>query len=524
MLHRLPHRLLLRLAAPFLLLAAAAAQPPAFLVLQTCGPAAWRARLGPTDLGSLLATAEAEALWRPWSEAVAAELLRRDDGAASARQRPRLHDYAGAITVAAWLEQAEDALHAPRWSLTIEAEPDGHTDLALLGDECRGFFARLFATEDKGRRWRDLEFVPPRLIDGRLVAVLAAREDCAAAAQRRAAAAPLAPPTVLRAVVDVPAALGLARDRWQNRDWYRSLLGPATQQFTVELGCAGPRLRLDLGVQFGPGARGLFAGLVPPRPGVPALERLLPPDTVAFSQSHWDPASLWEAALVAEACFEDRDLAEVRARFARWNGMDLAKDLAPLFGDEVLHLWRANAPGTKDHSVFGNLTIAVPLSAGADAVPVLRQVLARNGIRAELGGDSVLRAGFGVFPEFWLAAGHGVAVLGIDSGGRDHVEAVLARAAQEAGAPAQAVAAVPHAPPGWNGRGEFDLGMLLGRHVATARALLRTLLDASLHLPRPDAMARAAERWLPLLQRAGLAKVTTLSGTTGHGWLLRVCW
>jgi hypothetical protein len=151
----------------------APAAPPAILSLRTFGPAAWRARLGPTNLGTMLASAQAEAIWRSYVDGAAAWLKRaRCDAVAIARERPVAFDYAGAIAVVVWLEQAEDALHLARWSAAIVAEPDGKTDLAALAAESAGWLGDSLAKE-RGRHWRDLTLAPPRVRDGRIVAVLA---------------------------------------------------------------------------------------------------------------------------------------------------------------------------------------------------------------------------------------------------------------------------------------------------------------------------------------------------------------
>src|SRR5262245_42428025 len=203
--------------------------PQPILCIRTFGPAAWRSRLGPTNLGTMLASAQAEAIWRSYVDAAAASFRgARCDEVAFAREWARALDYAGAIAIVVWLEQAEDALHSARWSMAIVAEPDGQTDLGALAAQSAAWLGDILGVE-QGRHWRDLTLVPPQVRDGRIVAVLACPEDVDAAIARAVALRPptLAAPSVLNVEIDPDAALGLARDRPEDRDWWRALIGDA---------------------------------------------------------------------------------------------------------------------------------------------------------------------------------------------------------------------------------------------------------------------------------------------------------
>jgi hypothetical protein len=499
--------------------------PPAILCMRTFGPAAWRARLGPTNLGSMLASGQAEAIWRSYVDAAAASFRdERRDEVAFAREWARALDYAGAIAVVVWLEQAEDALHPARWSMAIVAGPDGQTDLAALAAQSAGWLGDILGKE-QGRHWRDLTLVPPRVCDGRIVAVLACPEDVDAAIARAVTLRPptLATPSVLNVEIDAHEALGLARDRPEDRDWWRALIGDATQHVTLELGRAGPQVALDTGLEFTAGDRGMLGALCPMRKGVPAMEWLIPEGTSAHMTGHVDFAALWHAAVAADAQLRDMDLDTARKRWAKDLGLDVATDLAAHCTGDAMLLWQASAPEDKDHSLLGNLCIVVPLRDEPAAVAGIKALLPRLGRWARVKQGVLLAEQEGVLwrPALCLGIANGVACLAVGSNGREHVLAVIDRAA---GGPPRTNprAAEPAAPTGWNGAGRIDVEIMLSRHLANLGRLLRALTGASVHLSPHT--AREANRWLPLLRQYGLAAATRLSGATPTTWRQRVLW
>ncbi|HEX6812212.1 MAG TPA: hypothetical protein VF384_11355 [Planctomycetota bacterium] len=503
------------------------AGPPAIVCLQTFGPAAWRARLGPTNLGSMLASERAESIWRSYVDDAKASLRHaRRDEVAFTREWTRVLDYGGAIAVVVWLEQAEDALHSARWSMAIVGEPDGHTDLAALAAESAGWLGDSLGKE-RGRQWRDLTLVPPQVRDGRLVAVVACTEDADAVIARAVALRLPAPPapTALHVEIEVDEALGLARDRPQDRDWLRALVGKATQRVTFDLGCAGPRLALDTGVEFTAGDRGMLGGLLPIGKGVPAMEWLIPEGTAAHMTGHVDLTALWSTAVAAEAELRETDAATVSKQWAKHLGLDVATDLAPHFADHAMLLWQASASEDKDRALLGNLCIVVPLRDEPAAVAGLTALLPKLGHRAQVRQGVFLaeRAGVLWMPALCLGIANDVACLAVGGNGREQVLAVIDRAA---GGPPRTNprAPEPAAPAGWNGAGRIDVEIMLGRHLASLGTLLRALTGATLKLPRHDSLAREANRWLPLLQQHGLAVATRLSGATPTTWQQRVLW
>lgn len=500
------------------------AQQPAPLLLQvtTLGPAAWRARLGPTSFGSMLASQQAEVIWREYADAVDAALQRaRGEDEAFGRERARLLGYDGQVQVVAWLEQAEDALHLPRWSAALIAEPDGHTDLAAMADECRGWLDRL--GDAASTPWRDLRLSAPQLDKGRMIAVLASAEDAAAAWQRARAwrCEPLAPPAVLRAQFELQPALGLLRDRAVERDLFAALLGPATQRCRVQLGSSGPQLCLDTTVDFGAGDRGVTAGLWPQRQGVPDLDWLVPADGIAAGRvGRADFAALWRGIVVAWAAAADVAVPAFQQRLQRAYDCDIGADVAACLGDETLLLWWRSDAAAADATLLANACLVVPMRDEKALMSKAGALLQRLGALAMPDDDGVLWADLPALGSGTLALGFGVVCLAFGEQARLHIDAVLDRAARGRRR-AEAAPLPAAAPPGCNGRGSLDVVNLLAGHLGGVLDLGRSL---GLQLPHTGELAAEIERWRPLLRAQRLGEATTLVGTTAAAWQARILW
>ena len=113
---------------------------PHFL-LDTVGPDGWRTRLGPTNLGSLLASEQGKALWQPSVLPLlgqAKAMLGGDETGAAAEER--LLGHRGRIRIGVWLDlEARSAGDAIAMATLIEG--DGRTDLASLANDLRTLFA-----------------------------------------------------------------------------------------------------------------------------------------------------------------------------------------------------------------------------------------------------------------------------------------------------------------------------------------------------------------------------------------------
>ncbi len=495
--------------------AVAQAPPPVMLHLTVAGPAAWRARLGPTNVGTMLATSQAEAIWRGQIDKVDRALRPAHERAAGgAAARPRFFDYAGEVQLVVWLEQAEDALHLRRWSAAMIVGSDGRTDLATMVAEGDEWLARTGAAAVP--RWLEMQVQPPVQHDRRIVVTMACAEDDAAVAARAVAftGRPLGD-AVLRLDLEVPTVLGTLRDRPSEREFVAALLGPGTQRATLEVGHVGPQVAIDLCVTFGGDGRGVLSGLLPAARETPHLLRFVPDDTATHYAWRIDAPEFWKRAIDAAAIAADMEPKVLHERLSKQCGVDVAKQVMALLSAEALLLWRAAGEHDDASGLFANLCLVVPVSDEAALIEAARTALTGAGKRPVLDDGGVLRCDT-VFAS--LAIGHGIACVAFGTRGAAHRDAVIEHAAAGRRPDAPAVPS-QGAPKGCNGRGRIDVATLFERDLH-----LRWLPIAITDRGNVARIAGEATRWLPLLREHGLADASTLGGVTTDAWRLRILW
>lgn len=501
--------------------APAAAARPVLLQLTIAGPAQWRSRLGPTSLGSMLASQAAERIWRGYADRIDAALRQaRGEEAAFQRERARLLDYGGDVHVVVWLEQAEDALHVPRWSAALLATADGRTDLPAMAQECRGWLERAGALA--ATPWRDLQLTPPAIDGGRLLLVLAEPGDLAGARARAAALAPapLPHPQVLRLQLDLQPALGLLRDRAFERGMVAAAIGSATRRLQLTIGSRGPALAVDVELQFAGDDRGLLRGLCPSSPGVPDLDWLLPRGLAGQRCGRADLPALWRAWLELYAAMLEVDPAAYRARLEKNHGGDLEAQLLAALADESALLWWRGSDGAET-SLFGSACLVVPLRDHREQPQLLANAAA---MLSRLGWWSVGTDDGGVLRAKWgtlggeLALGEGVLCVAFGDEARPCIDAVLQRA-QHGRRQGQPQPLPRDAPSGCNSRGSIDAVRMLPAAASALVGLLRLF-----GLPIDGDLAAEAARWQPLLAQQGLQRLEALAGTDAGAWRLQLRW
>ncbi|MBL8754115.1 MAG: hypothetical protein JNK15_12515 [Planctomycetes bacterium] len=494
-----------------------AAEPPELLRISLAGPATWRVRMQPTDLGAMLATEPAEKLWRRHVDDLDAT-LRAVHGADAefARERARLLDYAGTLHVVTWLEQAEDALHVPRWSAAVVAEPDGHTDLEAMARESEGWLRRV--GEQASNAWRELRPGTPRVHAGRLVVVFA-DDDARVAATARALAwrgKPLDPRDVLRVEGEVGPLLGLLRDRAWERGLAADVLGAATRRFVVTCGAFGPDVAAMVRLQFDAGGdRGVFAGLAPVRTGVPDLQGLVPDETSLRVAWQVDWAAVWNSYCTVLAGVQERSVAATRARLQRTCG-DVVQSLVPHLRSDVLLVC---GPGDPDDGVvpFARAGLVVALQDQDRVVEALAPVVAAFGARFLPAADGAQVADFGFVQLF---VGDGVLVLGSAEHGPGLAAQVRSRIAETGVPPAK----FADAGAGVSGAGTVAVGAFLRGELYAALRLLPMLLGSDGLPTGPTGLVDEVERWTPLLKAHRLdTAALDLRGRTDE-IVVRVLW
>ena len=496
-----------------------AQEAPELLRLAIAGPATWRTRLQPTDLGSMLATAAAEKIWRRYVDDLDGALrgLRGAD-AEFARERGRFLDYAGTLHVVAWLDQAEDALNVPRWSAALVAEPDGHTDLAAMAAESEQWLQRLGDTTSNA--WRDMRPSPPRVHDGRLVLVFASDEDREPATARALAfrGKAIDPRDVLRVELEVAPMLGLLRDRAWDRGFFADLLGAATQRVTGTLGAFGPDLSAAVRVEFAAtGERGVFAALVPERNGVPRLSGLLPNEVSLHGAWHIDWSAAWRTFCSVWGGVGERSPAEARERLERQLGIDVGKVIAPMLREDVLLVCDRGDPD--DGAVpLARACLVVPLRDAEKLVEALEPVVKHLGGFAVHGGDALWSC---TFPDgIELVVDEGLLCIG----GVAHRAAIAAKVRERAAAAGVPAAQSDDAGAGVVGRGEIAVPVFAQSELFPALRLVPLLFGVAFRLPAREFLADEVARWTPLLHQHRLGAAAMQMRTRPGEVLLRILW
>jgi len=528
-----------RPATPLFLLAALGqtrAQDPTATPLvrvDALGPAAWRTCFLPTNLGSLLASADGEKVLRPLIEELD-QLWRQVDPEEQAAARARILAFGGHVSIGVWPspERADPTPAALAVAIGGAAEDElrglaGDLErwLRLLGkDEAHEIAGQAFRVVRDG----DMACTTPKLIDDHLLALVAdglPGLDLAARVAlpwlRTAAAPPANAP--LRITIDL--AQGFAHDRGLASQRVFVPLGLASlSQFVVTLGTDGPRVKADFELRFKAGERGLFAGLFPERDGVPALGDLVPKDATGWKVGWLDPAALWRAGLRAAAAERQMTEAEI-AQETTVKGVSIGDDLIAHLGDRVLVVWREE-PGDEDDAKRLALSLVMPARNEPAVHAALAKLLADTSMQVT-DRDGVLRATEAeswLFPALHLVAGHGVVGLALGRRGGEELDAIVARAKDREPAPPPGVDQWrKRAPAGFNSIGSLALDTFLHHQL---QWMLEGLGEPGAQFLTLDAksIAAALQPLLPLVVEHDLARVVTLTGCAEGRWCLRVLW
>jgi hypothetical protein len=545
--------------APFLclaLLAPALAQTEAAAVaphvrIESVGPAGWRTRFAPTNLGSLLESQQGRKLWQPGLGPLLAfwrQLADSDAEHAAARQR--LLDYGGRIRLAIWLQPGEFANQGP-FAAALVLEGDGHTDLAALAQDVQRLQGQLDG------EWRDEE------LDGLPLRVLAADEDrmsapivgehhllCVAAEAADFAAAlanarafagvvdgkpPATAAPALRIEVALPALVAQAQpaadDAAAARQWatWQALGVECLGVATLTLATAGPHLQLELAQQFLDAPRGLFAALCRTATAVPGLRRLLPADRSSWRVGRIDWLALYDA-IEAIAATNGLDRPELRQELHDALGVELRDDLLVHLTDEALLLgWQLDDPDRLDRTPW---SLALRLRDRAAFEPNLETALAHA--KPMLSREATIEQGdaklhrYGALGyDLWFATGGDLFVVagGADAEARLAALFAAARTPAEDQAPplpAAHAALQRHLPPGLHGIGQGDLDSLAAIPVTWWLDGLSGLLPWPQAPAEVDAASQQA--WRGLLATHGLDMVRTATGYAERTWRWRLFW
>jgi len=512
------------------------------VLLESVGPDGWRTRLGPTNLGGLLASAEGRALWEPMIEpALDAWAAMAGDQVAFEEASERLFGYGGVVRFAF----RRDAAGFFSYAVLLDGDPG--TDLDAMAADLRQLIEVTMpgAWQAETVDGREVQiradgasfFSAPRVDGGQLSLLGGEPPGVAAAAGLHAWLAarpttlatpkPGSPAAQLR--IDLAALVALD-DGGQETAFAQALGLDALRELTLSVSGAGPHAQLAADVTLAGPARGLVKAFMPPSQGVSGLAALLPEETSAAKIARLDARALVEGAFAAA----ESESEGVRQEAAEYFGLDLADDLFAHATDELLVL---GSPLVDfDRASEATWALAWRLQDDAAFGAALQEVLKRargflsGSETVDVDGVELRRYGNLVGYDLWIGVGNGLWVI---AAGRDAEERATALLKQAAGTELARTAAPPrgfddlrrYLPAGCNGFASADLADITGMPVDWWLLLLSELLPSELSASVDDEQAEAqAEAVRAMLIEHRLGSLRTATGSEDGAWRWRLFW
>ncbi len=513
--------------------AAQDAAPTRLLRAEVAGPAAWHMRLRPTNLGTVLASAEGEALWRPLAEQLGG-MLQGILGADGDTVPRGWLQYGGRVRVEVFGRAGEgggDPLVSARVVFATDADQDvtalATSTLRLCAPLVGVQFAPAFEGSDLGvARLGEWVVTMPKAGDGGAAVYFG--NDVAGVRRLLATDVPTADPRssglppLLDVAFDLHAAerLRVASGGAEQREMAALGFG-SLRTLGVTVGARGPHVEAEWSLTFGDEERGVFAGVFPATQGVPDLFWAVPEDARAWKVGRLDCMAIWHAVLRAVAR-ENETPDEKAAEAKKETGVDIEKELLAHLTDEVIFAWNPKRNGEDEADDIGML-LALRLRDEAAFKAAFRKLLANSDEIDVRDVDGVLRAGQAkawFIPAFSFAVGNGVAAVGVGDHCTEIVDAMLARAGRKVEMPADFDVLARSAPAGWNSVGQVELRILLREYLSTFLDVLEVPTGAA-----RDGVGETLETGiLPMLATHRLDRVLTMTGCTGSAWRFRVLW
>ena len=528
------------MTAPCALAQTTASQPAAAdpIRIELLGPAQWRTQFGPTNVGGLLASESASAMWSSYVapfEGMVKSWLGLDD-AAYAEARARMLDYGGAITMTFDLDGPDEGIR-------IAFGPDGKTDLPTLCKDLTNLFANM-----SGAKWSEKDGTPPMLqvgpeqfvsrpaIQGAdatdWTATFAISRDTGLVEAQKAAAMlgaelharrgekAIRPPFSLR--LDVPAALATAGDS-QDRAASEMLGLGSMRELGLTIWTAGPQVQVESSMRFDGKDRGYFEILFPDVQGLPAIASLLPKGAALWKTGRCDFAAIDDIARKAveatggdpaamnesmpEAIFDEKKgvLSHFTNEYALASTAASFEDLEDGESDFVF------AVRIRDHVAFAEKWKAARKDIGFTELSSEEQ-------------DGFVVQRLGGLVSVTTALGPDLLVIGYGRNVREQIDAWIAKAkdgAWTSSQPAVPQALTRAAPDGCNGMAEGQVAMVLGQVIGVTSMLPMVLGDTGLDLNPQDIDVEAVRQ---LLKEHNLDVARSLTGYRDGWWRMRVFW
>ena len=507
------------------------------------GPAGWRQRFSPTNLGSLLESAGGHALWEPLAaqlDGMARGLLGGDEQV-FALARQRLLDYGGQVQLLVWSERPDGQDLAVDAGLVIGG--DGRTDLAALARDLTAVLPAVAGSAWQTEKVGDAEQqvlvsgkdrLAAPVQDGDRLLLPYSQRDLAAVLQRlRARPAPEKPrpdAPALALHVDVPGLLRLSPGQSEERRITTALGFGSMQSLDVQLRTAGPCVAIDAQLQFDAGDRGLLGWLFPAANGLSSLLAVVPPKAPTWKIGHLDFVQGYNAIERAAAAFEEKDAAELRKAAVQELGLDPVTDLLAQLATDALLIGNVDRM-LEDET--GGFLLALALRDEAKFKQSLAAIVkqGKGFVSREATDDhdgvAIERYGGMFTGDLQVAVGRGLFVLARGPDAETLVGQVLDAAKAAAGKPGDGKLPAAfadlqrHAPPGLNGAAcaSAVAGLQL---LSFLPELVGEAVPGVGRLERLD--KETIEHCVELLAAHHLDRVRTLTGFAERQWRWRLFW
>lgn len=555
---------LLALSLPPLSLAAQSApatdaQPVApHIVVETVGPDGWRARLGPTNVGSMLASEEGRGYWQPMTGTLldAWQQLVGDEVQFTAA-RDRLLAHRGTLRLAARFHQGRRTREqAAAFALVVD--DDGRTDLQALAADLQRLLERGIPGEWSAAtgtakplqvRAVDEGAITAPFVDGGRLVLAGGHVDDLATGLALADWLAARPPTIGKPAPGSPAlrirfdlarliADTSGRDADAEENAVLTALGfDSLGELQIDLAAAGPRLLLDTSLSFTSDERGLFGAFLPASVGVSSLARLLPERSSVYSVGRFDCHALATTILrVVDAGVRGGGEKDARAEAKEELGIDLLDELTAHMTDDVLIV---GSPFEDYDRMFEatwaiafGLADDVKFRAGLDKLLPNAKPFLSPAETVQVGDVPLRRYGNFAQYDLWIGAGNGIFVV---AGGRDgeaRATGLLQAAAQPTPAEPPALPAFRdlerHLPPGLNGLSLGDLDAIAGIPTHWWLDVLTEILPLTIGGAGPamteEEAEAAQERFRRLLGEHGLTQIRSATGFADRRFHWRLFW
>ncbi|MFK7739807.1 MAG: hypothetical protein AB8H80_05740 [Planctomycetota bacterium] len=528
------------------------------IVIETVGPDGWRARLGPTNIGTMLASEAGRKIWQPRIAPVLSGWRRStgsDDTFADASAR--MFAYGGTLRLALRLDRSMNWIHNA--ALVLEPGRGGAAELQALskdiralvlqggGDEIGTFKLgeRTLSARKEGR----LSISEPFERDGTLV-ILAGYRHSPKTESMETAEALLEHLLRRERQIQSPSpnspALHVHVDM---HDVKRGLIGfgfgeiekamglDNLESATFEITAAGPHVSASLAVSTEAPRTHLLAALMPVSQGISPLTQLLP----EASATAWK-VGRFDLHALANTFFDVLDITgfapgdDSRAAAEKELGIDLSEDLLAHLSDEVMvtgaPLSNFDRPREASWSITFRVMEQEPFRKAFETMLPNWKPFLSVAETVDVDGVQLRRFANMIGYDVWMATGNGLFSIGVGRDAEDDLTNLLQRAAAK---PLGAVSNKTtlfadlsrHLPEGVQGIAQLDINESLSVPAEWWLEVIEEILPSLMNgMISEDQAEEEQEQMRALLNEHNLNIIRTATGSSDGGkrWDWRLYW